>query len=88
MNVRVSLRMLSAKHSESTAATTEATKILVDSIESLRAAASKANNGNTVVAVITVAEHHRAKRQAEPTDDVSLSIYILNICFAMKCLFF
>lgn len=65
--------MLSAKHSESTAATTEATKMLVDSIESLKAAASKANNGNTVVAVITVAEHHRAKRQAEPTDDVSLS---------------
>lgn len=77
--------MMSAKHSESSAASTEATKMLVDSIEALEAAASKANNGNTVVAVITVAEHHRAKRQAEPTEDVSLTTSQLcaphyNVC--------
>lgn len=62
----MSLRMLSAKHAESSAASSEAIKLLTASIEKLNAAIQKVYKGNAVFAVITVAEHHtRSKRQAE-----------------------
>lgn len=72
--VRVSLRMLSAKHAESSGASAEATKMLISSIEKLNAAVSKVYDGNAVFTVITVPEHHvRSKRQApaEPKQETN-----------------
>lgn len=66
LNVRVSLGILAAKHSESPTAVAEATKLLVATIEKLSASVAKAYDGNAVFAVITVAEHHvRAKRAVD-----------------------
>lgn len=63
----VSLRMLSAKHAESSGASSEAAKLLVSTIEKLNAAVSKAFGGNAVFTVVTLPEQHiRAKRQTEP----------------------
>jgi renin receptor len=63
LNVRVSLRML--KNSDG--GSSEAHKLLTATIEKLSAAVTKAFDGNAVVAVITVGEHHtRSKRQTEP----------------------
>lgn len=64
--VRMSLRMLSTKHAESSSASSEATKLLIATVEKFSAAVEKAYNGNAVFAVVTLAERHsRAKRQTE-----------------------
>jgi acetoin utilization deacetylase AcuC-like enzyme len=68
LNVRLSLKMLSAgKHSESSPAFVEATKILTATIEKLNAVVEKVFGGNAVFVVVTVGEHHaiRTKRQAD-----------------------
>lgn len=64
--------MLSAEHSESSAAIAEATKLLITTVEKLNAAVEKVFNGNAVFAVITVEEHHvRSKREAKEGEVVS-----------------
>lgn len=67
--------MLSAKHSESSAASSEATKLLTSTIEKLNAAIAKVYDGKSVFAVIVVPEHHvRSKRQAvDPKPDYNLA---------------
>lgn len=63
LNVRVSLKMLSAS------GTSEAKKLLASTIERLNAAVEKAYDGNAVFAVINVHNHHhRSKRQATSND--------------------
>lgn len=60
------------KHSESSAASSEASKLLVATIEKLNAAVKKAFNGNVLFAVVTVDEHHvRSKREAKEVEVVS-----------------
>lgn len=81
LNVRVSLKMLSAKHAESSDAAKEANKMLVAAIKKLNEAVIKAYEGNSVFAVITVEEHHhsRSKRQVTPPpDDVSSAMFDLD----------
>lgn len=71
LNVRVSLKGLSAaKHSETSPAFVEATKILSDAIEKLNAVTEKVYNSNGLFVVVTVVEHQRirSKRQAQPED--------------------
>jgi hypothetical protein len=59
--------MMSAKHAESSAASSEAIKLLVATIEKLNAVVQKVYNGEAVFSVVTVSEHHvRSKRQTEP----------------------
>lgn len=71
LNIRLSLKFLSGKHSESSAAASEAVKLLTSTIEKLNTAVEKVFNGNAVVTVITLAERHiRARRQA-PGETVS-----------------
>jgi len=72
LNIRVSLRMVSAKHAESSAAASEAIKMLTEAIEKLKVAVEKVYGGNAVFAVITVSEHHvRAKRQTTEPDPLN-----------------
>lgn len=67
MNVRVSLKTLSGKHSDSSAAVDEAAKLLTATIEQLRAAVVKSFDGNAVFVVVTLEERLvRSKRQVEP----------------------
>jgi len=71
LNVRLSMKMLSGKRSDSSPALAEATKLLTSTIEKLNAAVEKVFDGNAVFAVITLDErqvavgesHSRSKRQ-------------------------
>lgn len=72
--------MLSAaKHSESSAAFAEATKILTATIEKLNAVVEKVFDGNAVFVAVTVAEHRaiRTKRQA-PGEEVEVSFKFIE----------
>jgi renin receptor len=78
LNVRVSLKTLSGKHSDSSAAVDEAAKLLTASIEQLKAAVVKSFDGNAVFVVVTLEERHvRSKRQATPVEEPTENPYNL-----------
>lgn len=59
------------KNSDESAAVDEASKLLIVTIEQLKAAVVKSFDGNAVFVVVNLEEHHsRSKRQAQPVEPV------------------